>query len=63
MKKLYVADHKAGNIIEEVKSIEEGIKLIREYEEEDKKEGTYEEGFYDVEEVDHTGYHTTVWHD
>lgn len=60
MKKLYVVDHEAGNIIEEVKSIDEGIALIREYEEEDKKEGIYSEGFYDIDEVDN-GYHTTVW--
>ncbi len=51
--KLYVADRETGTLIDEVKSIEEGLKLIEQYEEEDKKEGTYEAGFYEIVNEDH----------
>jgi len=59
--KIYVADKEAGNIIEEVASIEEGLKLIEKYEEEDKKEGTYQPDFYDV--VDEDRRSLTSWFD
>lgn len=48
MKKIYVADKETGNLIEEVESIEEGKKLIQEYEEEDRKNGWYKKDFYDL---------------
>lgn len=60
MTKLYVADRVAGNHIEEVTSIEEGIKLIDEYEKSDKEEGIFEYGFYEVLEVDGSE-HRTVY--
>lgn len=53
MKKLFVADREAGNIIEEVKSIEEGKALIAKYEEQDKADGTYEENFYNIVDEEH----------
>lgn len=52
-KKLFVADRLTGNFIEEVKSYQEGLELIAGYEEQDKKEGTYEENFYDIVDEEH----------
>lgn len=46
--KLYTADKETGTIIEEVASIEEGLKKIAAYEESDKKDGVFEADFYDV---------------
>lgn len=46
--KLYVACRQTGEFIEEVKTYEEGEKLISEYEAQDKKEGVYEADFYDI---------------
>jgi len=52
MKVLVIRDREAGNIIEQVSSMEEGMELIQEFEEKDKAEGTFEEGFYEIAEVD-----------
>lgn len=52
MKKIVVRDREAGNIIEEVGSIAEGIGLIAKYEAEDLIDGTYEKDFYEVAEID-----------
>lgn len=46
--KLYTADRQTGTTIEEVKSVEEGIELIKAYEEYDKRNEWYEEDFYEV---------------
>lgn len=46
--KIYTADRETGTFIEECASIDEALAKIEEYEEADKKEGTYEEGFYNV---------------
>ena len=43
-----VRDREAGNVIERVASIEEGEALIAEYEEADRKDGTYTPDFYEV---------------
>lgn len=51
--KMYVADKETGTFIEEVKSVEEGKKVVAEYEENDRKEGTYTENFYDIVDEDH----------
>lgn len=51
--KLYTACRQSGDFIEEVKTYEEGEKLISEYEAMDKKEGVYEEDFYDIENENH----------
>lgn len=51
--KLFTADRETGTFIEPVESIEEGIALIAKYEEADKSEGTFEDGFYDVVDINH----------
>ena len=51
--KIYVACRENGDFIEEVSSIEEGIKLIEKYEEEDKANGDFVENFYDVVDENH----------
>lgn len=49
MKKYYyTADHEAGNIIDRFESIEEARAAIAKYVEEDKRDGTYEPGFYEI---------------
>ena len=53
MRKLYIADKETGTFIEEVKTIEEGKKLIEHYEETDKVDGTYTENFYDLVDEEH----------
>lgn len=52
MKKLVVRDSLAGNIIEEVATLEEGKNLIKKFEEEDKEEDNYTPDFYEVAEVE-----------
>lgn len=51
--KKYTADKETGTFIEEVESIEEGKKLIKEYEEDDRKEGIFEEKFYCIVNENH----------
>lgn len=51
--KMYTADRETGTFIEEIDNVAEGLKLIEEYEEEDKKEGTYTEDFYDIVDENH----------
>ena len=50
---LYTADKETGYFIEKVETIDQGLELIREYEEEDKAEGTYTNDFYDVVNENH----------
>lgn len=50
---LYVADRETGTFIELVKSIEAGKELIKKFEERDKADGTYKEGFYTVVDAFH----------
>ena len=45
---LYTAAKESGDFIEEVGTISEGLALIAQYEEQDKQEGIYTEGFYDI---------------
>ena len=61
MKKLFTADRETGTIIDEVKSVNEGLKLIREYEAEDKAEGNYEPGFYEIVDEDHHTICSDYW--
>ena len=58
--KLYTADRKTGTIIEEVKSVEAGIGLIKEYEEDDKNNDWYEPDYYEVV-MENKGRVETVW--
>lgn len=51
--KMYTADRETGTFIEEVKTLKEGRDLIALYEEEDKREGTYTEDFYDIVDENH----------
>lgn len=53
MHKIYTADRETGTFIEEVASIDEAKKLIAEYEAQDKADGTFTEGFYDIVDEDH----------
>jgi len=45
---LYTADKETGTFIEKVDTIDQGLELIRGYEEEDKNDGTYTPDFYDI---------------
>lgn len=49
--KYIIQDREAGNKIEEFNSLEEAEKALAEYEEQDKKDGTYEENFYEIVEA------------
>ena len=51
--KMYLADKETGSFIEEVFSIEEGLELIKENEEDDRKYGVFEENFYDIVDENH----------
>lgn len=51
--KLYVADKETGTFIDEVESIDEGLKLIDQYEAIDQEEGNYSPNFYDVVDEEH----------
>lgn len=53
MKKLYVADRETGTFMDEVSSVDEGIKLIRQFEDEDKANDDYVEGFYEIVNEEH----------
>jgi len=53
MKKLYTADKTTGSFIDAVSSIEEGLKLIKEYEKADKEDGSFEADFYDIVDENH----------
>lgn len=46
--KYFVANRETKEVIREAKSFEEGKKLISEFEKEDKKNGVFEKGFYDI---------------
>ncbi len=45
---IWTADKETGSLIEKCESIEEAAEKIRQYEEYDKEEGTYQENFYDI---------------
>lgn len=46
--KIYTANKETGTFIEECATVKEALAKIEEYERNDKEEGIYEEGFYDV---------------
>lgn len=48
---LVVRDKEAGNIIEKIETTEEGLALIKRYEDDDKANDTYEPDFYEVVEI------------
>lgn len=43
-----IQDREAGNVIDSFNTIEEAEKALIEYEEQDKKDGIYEENFYEI---------------
>lgn len=45
-----IRDREAGNRIEAVETYEEALELVEEYEEEDKRDGSYTEDFYEIVE-------------
>ena len=51
--KVYVANKETGAIIEECDTIEEAKSVIRQYEADDREDGTYTEGYYDIVDADH----------
>lgn len=55
--KIYVASAETGDFIEEVDTLEAGKALIEEFEQGDKEEGVYTEGFYNIVNENHE----TVW--
>ncbi len=52
MKTFKIQDREAGNVIEKGLTEEEAKKLLAKYEEDDKKEGIFEENFYEIAEDD-----------
>ena len=48
MVKYIVADREAGNVIDEFNTLEEAEKRLEEFEEMDKEDGIYTEGFYEI---------------
>ena len=47
-----VRDREAGNVITQFETMEEAQKEIEKYEEQDKKDGTYTEDFYEIAVID-----------
>lgn len=52
MKHYVTRDREAGNIIDEFDSIEAAEAAIEQYEEEDRRDGTYTADFYEAAEVE-----------
>lgn len=52
MKTYIIQDSEAGNFIDSFSTLEEAEKVLLQYEEEDRENGTYEEGFYEIVEAD-----------
>lgn len=50
--KLFTADTN-GNQIDEADDLTDAVRMIQGYEEEDRKDGTFTEGFYEIEDEDH----------
>ncbi len=51
--KLYTANKETGAFIEEVRSIIDGQNTIRLYEERDREDGAFTDGFYDIVNEEH----------
>lgn len=48
MKKFYIANRETGTIINYATSFKQALLLLKEYEDDDKNEGIFEENFYDI---------------
>lgn len=55
---LVVRDREAGNVIDTVNTIEEGLQLIEQFEAEDRNENIYSEDFYEIAEVEEIDFPT-----
>lgn len=51
--KFYTADRETGTFIEEFDTYQEAVNEIKKYEQEDKQNGEYEEGFYSIVDENH----------
>lgn len=51
--KYYTADRETGTIIDAFDTVEDALSAIEQYESSDKKDGTYEDNFYDIVDGDH----------
>ena len=49
---IVIRDREAENVIEHFNTVEEVQKELEKYEEQDKKEGTYTEDFYEIAVID-----------
>lgn len=47
-KQFLIRNRETGTVIEEADTLTEALKVISKYEAEDKANGTYEDGFYEV---------------
>ena len=47
-----VRDREAGNVITQFETMEDAKKELEKYEEQDKKDGTYSEDFYEIAVID-----------
>lgn len=54
--KIYTADKETGTFIDEFKTMTEALNAISEYEQQDRIDGSYSEGFYDVVDEEHLSY-------
>ena len=52
-KQLYVANSWTGAFIEPVSSLNEGLRLIEQFENRDREDGTFREDFYTIVDQDH----------
>lgn len=50
---MYTANKETGIFIEKVNSVDDGMELIKDYERQDKENGTYTPNFYDVVDEEH----------
>lgn len=53
---IYTADRETGTFIDEFETVGDALAAIRQYEEEDKADETYEPEFYDVVNENHDSY-------
>lgn len=53
MKEIWVCARETGDKIEKVNSLQDGQELIERFEIDDKKQGVYEQDFYEVIEYGH----------
>lgn len=60
--RIYVADRETGTPIEEISSLMEGRKLIADFEQQDREDGTYSKDFYDIINDDGESVEKMTWY-